>query len=158
MQVDRYERYWMWAASGMLALFLGAIVVTAFAGSAHPPSHVETVDPDRLRVAGEFATPGVTIGADGRVMVVMRAEFYVFRPEVIPVPAGRAVTFRITSPDVLHGFQIVGTNVNLTVAPGYVSEVTTTFTRPGEYLVVCNEYCGLAHHLMQSKVIVEGAP
>ena len=24
MQVDRYERYWMWAATGMLALFLGA--------------------------------------------------------------------------------------------------------------------------------------
>lgn len=158
MQVDRYERYWMWAATGMLALFLGAIVATAVAGSAHPPSHVETVDPDRLRIAGEFASPGVTIGADGHVTVVMRAEFYVFRPEVIRVPAGRPVTFRITSPDVLHGFQIVGTNVNVTVAPGYVSEVTNTFTRPGEYLVVCNEYCGLAHHLMQGKVVVEGPP
>lgn len=157
MHVDRYERYWMWAASGMLALFLGAIVVTAVSGSAHPPSHVETVNPEALSVAGEFATPGVTVGPDG-VTVVMRAEFYVFRPEVIRVPAGRPVTFRITSPDVLHGFQIVGTNVNLTVAPGYVSEVTTRFARPGEYLVVCNEYCGLAHHLMQGKVIVEGAP
>jgi cytochrome c oxidase subunit II len=158
MEVDRYERYWMWAATGMLAMFLGAIVLTAVAGSAHPASHVETVDPDRLREAGEFASPGVTIGADGRVTVVMRAEFYVFRPELIRVPAGRPVTFRITSPDVLHGFQIVGTNVNLTVAPGYVSEVTTTFARPGEYLVVCNEYCGLAHHLMQGKVVVEAAP
>jgi cytochrome c oxidase subunit 2 len=85
----------------------------------------------------------------------MRAELYVFRPEVIRVPAGRPVTFRITSPDVLHGFQIVGTNVNLTVAPGYISEVTTRFARPGEYLVVCNEFCGLSHHLMQGKVIVE---
>ena len=55
----------------------------------------------------------------------------------------------------MHGFQIVGTNVNLTVAPGYVSEVTTTFDTPGEYLVVCNEYCGLAHHLMQGTVVVE---
>ncbi|MFA5909799.1 MAG: cytochrome c oxidase subunit II [Vicinamibacterales bacterium] len=158
MHVDRYERYWMWAASGMLALFLGAIVLTAVSGSAHPPSHVETVNPDTLSAAGEFATPGVTVGPDGGVTVVMRAEFYVFRPEVIRVPAGTPVTFRITSPDVLHGFMIVGTNVNLTVAPGYVSEVTTTFARPGEYLVVCNEYCGLAHHLMQGKVIVEGAP
>ena len=73
------------------------------------------------------------------------------------MPAGVPVTFRITSPDVLHGFQIVGTNVNLTVAPGYVSEATTTFETPGEYLVVCNEYCGLGHHLMQGKVIVEAA-
>lgn len=158
MHVDRFERYWMWAATGMLALFLGAIVVMAISGSAHPPSHVETVDPELLRVAGEFATPGVTVRPDGGVTAVMRAEFYIFRPEVIRVPAGRPVTFRITSADVLHGFQIVGTNVNLTVAPGYVSEATTTFARPGEYLVVCNEYCGLAHHLMQGKVIVEGAP
>ena len=158
MHVDRFERYWMWAATGMLALFLGAIVVMALSGSAHPPSHVETVDPELLRVAGEFATPGVTVRPDGGVTVVMRAEFYIFRPEVIRVPAGRPVTFRITSADVLHGFQIVGTNVNLTVAPGYISQATTTFTRSGEYLVVCNEYCGLAHHLMQGKVIVEGAP
>jgi len=35
--------------------------------------------------------------------------------------------------------------------------VTTTFDTPGEYLVVCNEYCGLAHHLMQGTVIVDTA-
>ena len=158
MQVERYERYWMWAATGMLVLFTGAIVATALAGSVHPPSHVETVDPETLTVTGEFVSPGVMTAPDGRITVVMRAEFYVFRPTVVRIPAGRRVRFRITSPDVLHGFQIVGTNVNLTVAPGYVSEVTTTFDTPGEYLVVCNEYCGLAHHLMQGTVIVEAAP
>jgi cytochrome c oxidase subunit 2 len=155
MDVDRYERAWMWAASGMLALFLTAIVVTAAMGSGHPASHIETVNPDTLSVEGEFASPGVFEAADGVLTVVMRAEFFVFRPDVVRVPAGRRVRFRITSPDVLHGFQIVGTNVNVTVAPGYVSEVETTFTRPGRYLVVCNEYCGLGHHLMHSAVIVE---
>lgn len=157
MQVHRYERYWMWAASAMLALFTGAIVVTAVTSASHPPSHTEVVDPETLRVAGEFASPGVATAGNGRVTVSLRAEFYVFRPEQVRVPAGVPVTFRVTSPDVLHGFQIVGTNVNLTVAPGYVSEATTTFETPGEYLVVCNEYCGLGHHLMQGKVIVEAA-
>jgi cytochrome c oxidase subunit 2 len=158
MHVDRYERYWMGAATGMLVLFLVAIVLTAVAGSAHPPSHVETIDPDRVAVEGEFVNPTVTARADGAVVVPIRAEMYIFRPEVIRVPVGKPVTFRVTSPDVLHGFQIVGTNVNVTVAPGYVSEVTTTFARPGEYLIACNEYCGLAHHLMQGKVIVEDTP
>jgi cytochrome c oxidase subunit 2 len=157
MQVERYERYWMWAATGMLVLFTGAIVATAVAGSAHPPSHTETVDPEALSVSGEFAAPGVAIGSDGRVTVSMRAEFYVFRPTIVRVPAGRPVTFRISSPDVIHGFQVVGTNLNLTVAPGYVSEATITFDTPGEYLVVCNEYCGLAHHLMQGTIVVEAA-
>ncbi len=155
MHVDRYERYWMWAAIGMLVLFTGAIVITAVTGAAHPPSHTEVIDPETLTVAGEFATPGVTTHEDGRVTVSLRAEFYVFRPEHVRVPAGVPVTFRITSPDVLHGFQIVGTNVNLTVAPGYVSQATTTFDTPGEYLVVCNEYCGLGHHLMQGAIVVE---
>lgn len=157
MHVDRYERYWMWAASAMLALFTGAIVATAVTGSAHPPSHTEVVNPETLTIAGEFATPGVTIQPDGGVTVSVRAEFYVFRPEQVRVPAGVPVTFRVTSPDVLHGFQIVGTNVNLTVSPGYVSQATTTFETPGEYLVVCNEYCGLGHHLMQGKIVVEAA-
>jgi cytochrome c oxidase subunit 2 len=157
MDVERYERYWMWAATGMLVLFTGAIVATSLSGAVHPPSHVETVDPRTVGVSGEFASPGVVTGPDGQVTVSMRAELYVFRPTVVRVPAGRPVTFRITSPDVLHGFQIVGTNVNLTVAPGYVSEATTTFETPGEYLVVCNEYCGLAHHLMQGSIVVERA-
>ena len=157
MHVDRYERWWMWAATAMLAVFIGAIVVTAVTGSSHPPSHTEVIDPETLAVDGEFATPGVARQADGAVTVSLRAEFYVFRPEQVRVPAGVPVTFRVTSPDVLHGFQIVGTNVNLTVAPGYISQVTTTFETPGEYLVVCNEYCGLGHHLMQGKVIVEAA-
>jgi cytochrome c oxidase subunit II len=157
MEVERYERYWMWAATGMLVLFTGAIVATAVTGSAHPPSHTETVNPETLTIGGEFASPGVVVGPDGGVTVSMRAEFYVFQPTVVRVPAGRPVRFRITSADVIHGFQVVGTNLNLTVAPGYVSEAATRFDTPGEYLVVCNEYCGLAHHLMQGTIIVEPA-
>ena len=71
------------------------------------------------------------------------------------LPVGVPVTFRLTSPDVIHGFQIVGTNANAMVIPGYVSQLTVTFDEPGEYLVVCNEYCGLSHHLMQSRILVE---
>ncbi len=158
MHVNPSERYWMWAATAMLVCFTAAIVVTAVVGSTHPPSHSEMVDPSALTVSGEFSTPGVVADADGGVTVVIRAAMYEFRPFRIHVPVGRPVTFRVTSADVLHGFQIVNTNVNLTVSPGYVSEATTTFHTPGEYLVVCNEYCGLAHHLMQAAVIVEDRP
>ena len=66
----------------------------------------------------------------------------------IRVPAGRPVTFRITSADVTHGFQIVGTNGNTMVVPGYVSQFTVTFETPGTYHIACNEYCGIGHHMM----------
>jgi cytochrome c oxidase subunit 2 len=65
------------------------------------------------------------------------------------------VTFRITSSDVMHGFEIVGLNANTMAIPGYVSQFTITFTKPGEYLIGCNEYCGLLHHNMVGKLIVK---
>ena len=87
--------------------------------------------------------------------VVIVAMMFAFEPSALRVPAGRPVTFRLTSADVTHGFQIVSTNGNTMVVPGYISQFTTVFREPGEYLIVCNEYCGLGHHLMSAKLIVE---
>ena len=64
------------------------------------------------------------------------------------------MTFRITSSDVMHGFEVVGTNANAMAIPGYVSQFTVTFKRSGEYIVGCNEYCGILHHNMVGKLIV----
>jgi len=155
MYVDVYEKFWMWASGVMLISFVGALVGSAAIQSVHPPSHIETVDPARVRSETEFASPGVRTEDDGSVTAVVVTELYRFAPAVMRVPAATPIRFRITSPDVLHGFQVVGTNANVVVVPGYVSEVVTTFPEPGEYLIVCNEYCGSAHHLMQGTLVVE---
>lgn len=159
MKVELYEKIWMWGGGAMIVVFTGSILATAVGRAVHPPSHVETIDPATLQTHAEFGSPGVTVRPDGGVQVTALAQIWAFLPGEIRVPAGQPVTFRVTSPDILHGFQIVRTNVNMMIAPGYVSQVTTTFEQPGEYLIVCNEYCGLGHHLMAGKVIVEeGAP
>jgi cytochrome c oxidase subunit 2 len=80
---------------------------------------------------------------------------YSFNPDPIEVPANRPVTFRITSADVIHGFEVAGTNANAMAIPGYVSQFTIMFNKPGEYLLSCNEYCGLLHHMMAGKLIVK---
>src|SRR5262249_15353356 len=147
----------MWAAAGLVVLFLGTIVATSVLQAAHPPSHIETIDPTTLRTSPEFADPRVKETPDGGVEVPVRAETFSFTPNPIEVPAGRPVTFRITSADVLHGFQVVGTNANAMALPGYVSQFTVTFPRPGEYVIACNEYCGVMHHGMVGKLIVRGA-
>lgn len=156
MKIALYEKIWIWVAILMIGSFLGAMVFAASKHAVHAPSHVETIDPLRVRVDTEFANPGVFPQEDGSVRVVAVAEMFRFAPEVIRVPAGKPVHFRMTSPDVLHGFQVVGTNANVMVVPGYVTELTLTFPTPGEYLLLCNEYCGLSHHLMSGKLIVEG--
>lgn len=155
MSVERYEKIWMWGAGMLIVMFLGAISLTAGLDAVHPPSHLETVDPAALDAHPEFGKPSVAVRADGTVVVTVVASMFSFAPDPIAVPANRPVTFRLTSPDVIHGFQVVGTNANAMVVPGYVSEFTVTFTIPGEYLITCNEYCGIAHHAMVGKLIVK---
>lgn len=157
MKVDSYERAWLIIASFMISGFVGAILYTAGKHAVVPPSGIETIDPTTVRINSDFARPRVVRAADGSSQVIGISEMFRFEPSTIRVLVGKPVTFRLTSPDVVHGFQVVGTNANVMVIPGYVSTFTVTFPRTGEYLLVCNEYCGLSHHLMAGKVIVEEA-
>lgn len=157
MNVPLYEKIWMWAAGAIIVAFIGTVAVTSISGALAPPSHVETIDPAQVFKDARFAHPGVTVDANGATVVAFGMMFG-FTPSEIRVPVGKPVTFRMTSTDVTHGFLIVGTNANTMLVPGYVSQFTTVFRQPGEYLIVCNEYCGLGHHLMSAKLIVEEAP
>ncbi len=138
-------------------MFLGITLLATVIQGRLPPSHVETIDPAQVFTDARFAERGVTTNADGSVVVTAVALMYSFLPNEIRVPPGTPVTFRLTSPDVIHGFQIAGTNGNTMIVPGYVSQFTTVFDTPGEYLIVCNEYCGLGHHGMYATLIVEEA-
>ncbi len=155
-QIDPYEKFWLWTAAAMIVVFLGALAFGASQHAIQPPSAMETIDPQSVRTDSDFANPRVEQEADGSVTVVAVTELFAFRPSEIRIPANTRIRFRITSPDVIHGFQVVGTNANVMSVPGYVTEFTMTFPEPGEYLIVCNEYCGLSHHLMQARLIVEG--
>ena len=157
MHVELYERIWMWAAAALIAMFLAAILVGAGAQAIHPPSHVETVDPTKLSEHPEFGHPGVTTRPDGSVVVTLVSEMFSWSPDPIEVPVGRPVTFRLTSADVLHGFQVVGTNANAMAIPGYVSQFTITFPAAGEYVIACNEYCGTMHHNMVGHLVAKEA-
>jgi cytochrome c oxidase subunit 2 len=155
MHVEFYERIWLWAAVGLIVLFAGTVMVTAARDAVHPPSHIETIDPQALANSSEFSNPSVTVRADGSVVVNVVAQMFSFSPNPIEVPVDRRVTFRLTSADVDHGFEIVGTNANAMTLPGYVSQFTVTFTKPGQYTIGCNEYCGLLHHSMSGTLIVK---
>ena len=82
------------------------------------------------------------------------AQQYSFVPPCIVVPTDTRVVFRVTSPDVVHGFLVVGTNVNSMVVPGFVAEVRTRFDKPGEHVMPCHEYCSVGHEGMWARVKV----
>lgn len=155
MNVELYERMWMWAAVGLIVIFAGTVIGMAASNAVQPPSHMETIDPGAIADNPEFGNPAVKVRPDGSVVVSVVAQMFSFSPNPIEVPANHPVTFRLTSADVDHGFEIVGTNANAMALPGYVSQFTMTFTKPGEYTIGCNEYCGIMHHSMSGTLVVK---
>jgi cytochrome c oxidase subunit II len=150
------ELLWAFGVGILIAATLSMIVFTALTRDINPPSNVERIDPKTLHLSGEFAeyNLGTTVGPDGSVTVRGIATQFMFLPRCIAVPQGRRVTLRFATPDVIHGLLITGTNVNTMVVPGYVSQVHTEFTRTGDLLMPCHEYCGLGHSEMWANVQV----
>ena len=152
----RTELRWSAIAAGAVVIIISVIVVSSAVMVLHPPSNVETIDPTSLHVSGEFVESnlGAIENPDGSVTVRIIATQFAFVPQCVAVPARRPVTFRLTSPDVIHGMLVYGTNVNTMVLPGYVSQVNTTFPEPGDRAMPCHEYCGLGHGSMWSMIRV----
>jgi cytochrome c oxidase subunit 2 len=150
------ELLWAFGVGVLAAAIIGMIVFTALTRNINPPSNVERIDPKTLHLSGEFAEQnlGTSVGSDGSVAVRAIATQFMFVPHCIAVPQGRPVTLRFATPDVIHGLLITGTNVNTMVVPGFVAQVYTTFTSPGDLLMPCHEYCGLGHSEMWASVQV----
>lgn len=153
---DSLERKWIWISLFLAFFMAGMLGFYAVASNIHPPSNVETIDSSRLHLSEEFAEDnlGVKTNADGSLTVTLVAARYGFYPPVIEVPADTPVTFRIASADVLHGVHVPFTNMTTMIVPGYISEVRTRFPRTGEFSLLCNEYCGLGHDSMWSRLVV----
>jgi cytochrome c oxidase subunit II len=153
---ERAEHRWGAVAVVVVTLL---VVVAAFAGlhqAAMPQSRVETVDPRTLHLAGEFieSNLGSALEPDGSVTVRAIGQQYSFTPQCILVPTGTPITFRVTSADVVHGFLINGTTVNLMLVPGYIASLTARFETPGERYMPCHEFCGMGHEGMWGRIKV----
>ena len=158
MHVDQTEKKWLYISILVTIMMIGILALYAIGDNSHPPSNVETINSDTLHLEGsEFAESNLGVKAmpDGSYEVRMVAARYGFYPQKITVPANTPVKFRIASADVLHGIHVPFTNLSTMVVPGYVSEVNTEFPEAGADMpMFCNEYCGLGHDHMWSKLTV----
>jgi cytochrome c oxidase subunit II len=153
---DRTEHGW---ARVCIAILVILTLLAAFAGihrATMPQPRVETIDPSRLHLAGEFVESnlGSLLEPDGAVTVHAIGQQYSFTPSCILVPAQTPITLRATSADVVHGILIQGTNINTMLVPGYVSQEFMRFEKTGDYLMPCQEFCSFGHEGMWGKVRV----
>jgi cytochrome c oxidase subunit 2 len=153
---ERTERRW-----AILSVVIATVLtlVAAIAGihqATMPQARVETADPARLHLAGEFVESnlGTVLEPNGAVTVRAIGQQYSFTPACILLPTQTPITLRATSADVIHGILIQGTNINTMLVPGYVSEQHMRFEKTGDYLMPCQEFCSFGHEGMWGKVKV----
>ncbi len=73
---------------------------------------------------------------------------------ILELEKGQSYRLHLSSMDWQHGFSLQPVNINLQVVPGYEMVLTVEPDQAGEYSVVCNEYCGIGHHMMLGKIYV----
>lgn len=155
MKVHQYEKAFLGVSIVLLIACALALVYSTVVMGIHLPGEHGRVDPARLTQTPPFDQPGVREVAPGEYEAVIIGRAWSFEPNEIRVPAGSRVTFISSSTDVIHGIQVTGTRINVMLIPGQISRVEYTFREPGEHLLICHEYCGLGHHTMGGRVIIE---
>lgn len=90
------------------------------------------------------------------VDVYLMAYRWGFEPSVLRLGTGTAYRFRMMAVDASHGasLQLGEASRIIRLRRGALVEQTLTFTAPGEYLVYCTVYCGIAHDRMFGRLIV----
>ena len=152
--IEAYERGWMYFSLLMILVFLVFIGYTLSGYAFYVPDAARRIDPTTVRTGG-FPAPHVEKVAPGKYQAYVIGQAFTWLPSEMHFKVGDEVTFFVTSPDVQHGFYVRGTNINVQVIPGEVAKVKTVFKKPGEYLVICSEYCGIGHQNMIGRIVVE---
>ena len=110
------------------------------------------VDQYKVREETEQKIPVVKPPAGSDVYLIAR--LWQWWP-ILELEKGKTYRLHLTAMDYQHGFSLQPENINIQVLPGYEHVVNVTPNRAGTYAIVCNEFCGIGHHTMVSRLYVK---
>ena len=149
--MDRAENNATLLALFMLSFFFGLVVYAAKGLKIDLPTCITDVQP--------FKVGKLIRHAPDRYELHVVAKMWFFDlnegQTQVEIPKGSVVDIYLTSADVVHGFHINDTNVNLMAVPGTVNYARVKFDRPGKYHIVCHEFCGIGHQDMAAQIVVK---
>lgn len=73
--------------------------------------------------------------------------------DALHVPVGRKVLIDLNSQDVIHSFYVPAFRIKRDVVPGRTERLWFTPTVPGEYKLLCAEFCGTQHSHMTGRIV-----
>lgn len=160
--VHRAEKLWIGIAFVWCLVLFAMMPFWHLRGGQNPTGVRHTVDAEAFRARVDEFIASYQIGDDRGYPIVapppgsdiyLQASMWSWRP-ILQLEKGAEYTLHLSATDVNHGFSLLPLNVNLQVVPGYDYALRVTPTEAGDFRIVCNEFCGVGHHLMIGRVIV----
>lgn len=157
------ERRWLTIAFVWCLILFSGMYVWLGIGDQQTPIESYRVTPEQFQAEVEQFIETYQVGEEGGAPIVapppgsnvyLQANQFAFRP-VLQLEVGQTYRLLVSSIDVQHGLSLQPVNLNFQVLPSYLYVVEITPTQTGEFPIVCNEYCGLGHHVMTGLIVVD---
>ena len=87
-------------------------------------------------------------------VIDITAKRFEFIPAEITLKKGEAVTLRLTSQDVTHGFFVRPLKIDSDIEAGKTTEVRVTPEATGKFVTICDHFCGVNHGAMHMTINV----
>jgi cytochrome c oxidase subunit 2 len=163
---SRQERMWVTIAFIWCMILFAMMPLWHLKGGQNPSGIRSKVSAEQFRertarfiadykVGEEQGIPVVEPPAGSDVYIL--GQMWAWYP-IVKLKQGVTYTLHLSSVDVNHGFSLYPVNINFQVVPGYDYGLRVTPNKAGEFVIICNEFCGVGHHIMTGKVIVTDNP
>jgi cytochrome c oxidase subunit 2 len=92
--------------------------------------------------------------AEAPRVIEIKARRFQFTPNEITLKKGEPVILRLSSEDRTHGFLLKALKVDTDIVPGKATDIALKPQTAGQYIVICDHYCGTGHGNMKMKLTV----
>jgi cytochrome c oxidase subunit 2 len=163
LPAGKQEKRWVAIAFIWCMILFAMMPLWHFRGGQNPSGIRSKVTPQAFAARVEKFIADYKVGEDNGIPVVapppgsdiyLAAQMWRWYP-VLRLKKGVRYTLHLSSLDINHGFSLLPVNLNFQVIPGYDYGLSIVPNAAGDFRLVCNEFCGIQHHMMVGKVVVE---
>jgi cytochrome c oxidase subunit 2 len=156
------EKIWVAIAFAWCMVLFAMMPLWHLRGGQNPSGIRHRVDPAAYAARVKEFIADYQVGVDAGLPVVepppgshvyLQAQMWSWLP-VLRLQQGVEYVLHLSSTDVNHGFSLAPVNLNFQVVPGYDYGLRVRPTQAGDFRIMCNEFCGVGHHMMVGKVVV----
>lgn len=158
----KHEKVWVAIAFGWCMVLFAMMPLWHLKGGQNPSGIRARVEPHAFFARTQEFTNEYRIGEDQGIPIVAPppgSDIYLtglsfqWTP-ILQLERDAEYVLHLSALDVNHGFSLYPMNINFQVVPGYDYGLRIKPTEAGDFRIVCNEFCGIGHHLMVGRVVV----